>query len=181
MGKSANELALRDPALAALMGVAGSDFGSEDSFGDDDFGADWENDPMALIGADMGDEYGDDFGGHKRHGHPHKPHHPAMHPAHAKILREHAMRAKHNAARGLLLEPNKYSSVKVERYSFSVNATITALGTAGALTGSNSPDVNFRPQRVTANVVSPGMVTLSDLRVANVSFSVGGLLDAWQF
>ena len=29
MGKNANELALRDPAAAALLGVIGSDFGDE--------------------------------------------------------------------------------------------------------------------------------------------------------
>jgi hypothetical protein len=79
------------------------------------------------------------------------------------------------------LEPNKYSDLKLERYTFAVNATITALGTAGALSGSNSPDVNFRPQRVTCNVDAPGLVFISDARVANVSFTVGGSIDAWQW
>jgi hypothetical protein len=81
----------------------------------------------------------------------------------------------------MLLEPNKYSDLKVERYTFAVNATITALGTAGSLSGSNSPDVNFRPQRATTNVVSPGMVFITDGRVANVSFTVGGNIDAWTW
>ena len=87
----------------------------------------------------------------------------------------------HREKRAMLLEPNKGSDLKVERYTFSINATILSLGTAQALSGSNSPDVNFRPQRVTANVVSPGMVLITDIRVANVSFSVGGMIDAWQF
>jgi len=182
MGKKANELAMRDPALAALLGVVGSDFGAEPS----NFGGE------ATFGGTFGDDYGDDYAGDSWNGMfgADAPAAPApaavaatrgMHPAHAKIIHDHMQRTAHRNKRALLLEPNKYSDIKVEQYTFSVSATITALGTAGALTGSNSPDVNFRPQRATANVVSPGMVIFSDVRVANVSFTVGGLIDAWQW
>lgn len=84
------------------------------------------------------------------------------------------------SARVFLLEPNKYSDLKVERYTFAVNALIEEMGKPQVLTGSNSPDVNFRPQRVTANVTGPAVVMLGDARVANVSFIVGGEIDAWQ-
>jgi hypothetical protein len=170
MGKSARELASRDPALAALMGAVGSDFGAES---------------CAFAGdAQFGVDFGDDYAGDSWNGDPAPAAAPAprgMHPAHAKIIQDHMQRTAHRNKRALLLEPNKYSDLKVEQYTFSISAVITNLGTAGALTGSNSPDVNFRPQRATANVVSPGMVLISDARVANVSFTVGGLIDAWQW
>lgn len=200
MGKDANELAMRDPAAAALFGVIGSDFGNESHAlvrapqaepvlytGPDmaDFGVDFGDDEYDMGFTDIGVDFGVDFGqdapatstavvqaAAAQHG---------ATPQGRAIIAQHMQKQQHRNARAMLLEPNKYSDIKVERYTFSINATITALGTAGALSGSNSPDVNFRPQRVTSNVVSPGMVTLSDIRVANVSFTVGGIIDAWQF
>jgi hypothetical protein len=191
MGKSANELAMRDPALAALMGVSGSDFGSEEPVlytgVDADFGSDAGDWDEAY---DMGfTDIGVDFGADISFGADAAPSNGAAAAAAAHgatpqgraIIAQHVQKQAHRNSRAMLLEPNKYSDLKVERYTFAVNATITALGTAGALGGSNSPDVNFRPQRVTANVVSPGMVLISDGRVANVSFTVGGSIDAWQW
>ena len=189
MGKNANELALRDPAAAALLGVIGSDFGDESTMIADgsDFGVDFGDDEYDMGFTDIGVDFGADisFGADApaasgamvqaaaaQHG---------ATPQGRQIIAQHMQKQAHRNNRALLLEPNKYSDLKVERYTFSISQTITALGTAGALSGSNSPDVNFRPQRVTANVVSPGMVTLSDVRVANVSFTVGGLIDAWQW
>lgn len=189
MGKGANELAMRDPAAAALFGVMGSDFGNESEpellVGAADFGGDFGDDEYdgGFAAVDMGVDFGADisFGA------------DAVAPAAAAaaahgatpqgraIIAQHMQKQQHRNSRAMLLEPNKYSDLKVERYTFSATATITALGTAGALSGSNAPDVNFRPQRATTNVVSPGMVTLTDVRVANVSFTVGGLIDAWQW
>lgn len=213
MGKSANELAMRDPAAAAFYGLTGADFGYESTDdvvlfdGDDQFGS--ENVRFGDEAYDGGfsdiDYAGDDatsgwspgydedvtFGAEP----PHPGHHPGHHPAHPHqaahhhgataqgraIIAAHLRKQAHRNHRAMLLEPNKYSDLKVERYTFAVNATITALGTGGGISGSNSPDVNFRPQRVTANVVSPGMVFITDARVANVSFTVGGQIDAWQW
>jgi hypothetical protein len=170
MSKKSNEIAMRDPALAALMGVNGDDMGYEvdasfepDQFmGEDDFGASFGDDEDWLEGESI-------FGAV-----------PAAPPA-AAIVRQHQHRSMHRNRRMLLLEPNKYSDLKVERYTFSVTVTISTLGTAQAISGSNSPDVNFRPQRVTANVPSPAFVLITDARVANVSFTVGGSIDAWQW
>jgi hypothetical protein len=195
MGKSANELAMRDPAQAAFYGITGSDMGYE---GDE--AASYEE-PVLYTGgeSDFGVDFGDDenydqgfteFAGDTQFGGPPPPaaaphhaaaaHHGAT-PQGRAIIAAHLRKQAHRDHRAMLLEPNKYSDLKVERYSFSIVTTITALGTAGALSGSNSPDVNFRPQRVTSNVVSPGMVLISDARVANVSFTVGGMIDAWQW
>jgi hypothetical protein len=217
MGKSAKELALRNPAAAALYGLMGSDFGTEvasepemfSGEGDADFGVDFGDEAYDGGFADLGDMGenlnpwglgeenlgGSDFGADVRFGEEHHPHHPGhpghpgRHPAHhhgatpegRAIIAHHMRKQEHRNRRAMLLEPNKYSDLKVERYTFSINANIPSLGTPAVLTASNAPDVNFRPQRVTANVVSPGMVLISDARVANVSFTVGGQLDAWTW
>ena len=194
MGKKASDLAMRDPALAALMGVDGmTDFGTEENFslgGEADFGVE------SIFGADWDEMDGEDAMGlssifgvdaaapaavHPAHvAHPHHPlHHP--NPAAQRIIAMHMKRNKHRSQRALLLEPNMHSELKIERYTFSVNDVILALGTSQALTASGAPDVNFRPEQVTINVVSPGMILITDGRVANVSFTVGGTLDAWQF
>ena len=57
MGKSANELAMRDPAQAAFYGITGSDMGYE---GDES--ASYEE-PVLYTGgeADFGVDFGDDF------------------------------------------------------------------------------------------------------------------------
>jgi len=229
MGRNAMELAARDPARAALMGVLGADFGADFgcepelntgaasfggvAFGYDDeveFGGDYEDaydqgfnqgigaleplqgpwtygaslPPVQPTWTDGASFAGYAFGVDPATGAPAAPAAAMPHPASPQgraIIAQHMQKMAHRNSRALLLEPNKYSDLKVERYTFAVNATITALGTTGALSGSNSPDVNFRPQRATTNVVSPGMVTISDARVANVSFTVGGSIDAWQW
>lgn len=194
MGRNAHELAMRNAALAALVGLDEADFGidytgvtgSEDAvFGTQaDFGVDIEDYGLNVDDPDldMSGVSDADFGagsfdtvlaatGAKA----------AMAPATHTIVMKHVAQQQKRAKRLSLINPNAGSDVKVGRYKFAVNATITALGTAGALSGSNSPDVHFRPERVTCNVVSPGMVTLSDARIANVSFIVGGNIDAWDF
>lgn len=194
MAKYTNDLASRDAAYAALMGATGDNFGTEDEvvlytgapagFGGD-FGDDLYDGGFAdvlagesMFGADI--TFGADDPSVAAAPAVAAAQHGAT-PQGRAIIAQHVQKQAHRNSRALLLEPNKYSDLKVERYTFAINATITALGTAGALSGSNSPDVNFRPQRVTANVVSPGMILISDGRVANVSFTVGGNIDAWQW
>lgn len=163
-----NELVMRDPALAALLGIdAGSDFGGEFGFG---FGDDSAG-PTALSGALT---------------------HPAVQAALAataqRPTQQQALNAwhsqnmakAHGAARSSILNPNEGSDVKVERYTFSVNQTLS-LGTAAAIDANNQPDTNFRPQRVTMNAPNYGFATISEIKVANVSVTVGGTNDAYQF
>ena len=80
----------------------------------------------------------------------------------------------------MLLEPNKGSTVKVERYAFSVSTDLVT-GTASSFSEANSPDVTFRPQRITANVPHEGLVIVDGIRVANVNVTVGGVFDAFDF
>lgn len=198
MGRNANELAMRNAALASLMGVSEADFGydySDVTGGEDavfgaqaDFGVDIEDygynvsDPdlsmSGLTDADFGAGVDLSAIGAAANA---RAAAAAAHPAVQAIVAKHAAGQMKRAKRLSLINPNAGSDVKVGRYKFAVNTTITALGTAGAISGSNSPDVHFRPERITCNVVSPGMVTLNDARIANVSFIVGGNVDAWDF
>jgi len=180
MGRNGREIAMRDPALAALMGVMGSDFGDEEVY--DDLGEpDLFEGETTFGGISFGDE-DDDVGLDSIFGAA-APAAAMTNPAVAqRIVQHHMQKRAHRDRRLLLLEPNKYSEVKVERYTFSVSQVISTLGTAQTLGPvSNSPDVNFRPQRVTCNSPSPGFVLIAEGRVANVSFTVGGTIDSWQF
>lgn len=163
-------LALRDPALALLVGaLAGSDFGAEV---DSDFGGDFE------FGDDMGFEFGDDYGAEAS-----IASQALSRPSQAQIQQlwtRAAQEQQQTERRAMLLEPNKRSRIKVERYTFAVNQDV-ALGTAESLDMSGQPDTNIRPQRVTANAPVPGFATFSEIKVANVSVGVGGTLDAFQF
>jgi hypothetical protein len=66
------------------------------------------------------------------------------------------------------------SDLSVERYSFSLSGNFV-LGTAGTFGTdfSGSPDTDFRPQIITANAPAPGFSYLSNLKMANVSVTVG--------
>jgi len=183
MRPNASILAMRDPALAAILGAfSGGNFGSERSrshagqadFGDeDDFGDDMGDDVGDDAGAEFGDDYGAEFGAAA----------VVRRPTQAAMIR--AWRARRAAnrrthRRELLLEPNKGSTQKVERYSFSVNQALV-LGTAAAIVASGNPDTTIRPQRVTMNAPTMGFATVTEIKVANVAVTVGGIGDAFEY
>lgn len=164
---NAKSLALRDGALAALLGAVatadfGSDFGADfgDDFGADDFGA---------------DDFGDDFG--------------ADAPAAPKPTAQAAMQAwQEKKARTMgakrrlqMLNPNADSAVKIERYVFPISQNVV-LGAATALTLTGNPDVTIRPQRVVMNAPCAGFATISTMQVSNISVQIGGgALDAFFY
>lgn len=164
---TARDLALRDPALAAIVGaIPGSNFGAARA--EADFGGDLSGED------DLGVEFGDDvdFGAARRGG-------PSQAQLHALWLK-HSAQAAHSQRRAMLLEPNKGSTSKIGRYSFSINQSLV-LGTASAVSASGQPDTNIRPQRVQMNAPSAGFVTISEMKVANVSVTVGGTADAIEY
>jgi hypothetical protein len=164
----ASELAMRDPALAALTGAMGDDFGAD--FGDDfDLGAEFGVDATSQIVAQVQAATAV----------------PRPTPAAMQSLwtQYHQQKAKGDRRKDLL-DPNEGSAHKIERYSFSLNATITSLGTPQAnLNASGQPDVRFRPEQFTVNAPSVGFILISDIRMANVSVTVGGgaTEDAFNF
>lgn len=181
MRPTARQLALRDPAAAALMGLVGgrdADFGSDFGWGDADMGDDY-GDPY---GAEFGDEddiwgedvdFGADFGAAKK-----KPPAQAMAKAYMAAKAKKAKTAK----RAQLLEPNRGSAAKIERYSFTLS-TALVLGTASSISNlTGSPDVDVRAQRFVTNAPVPGFITLSLVKFANVTINVGpGVEDAFDY
>lgn len=188
MRPNANQLAMRDPAAAILLGaIAGADFGAEDaSFGNEfgsfgaDFGDDWGADfgsTFAPAGDFGDDDMGADFGAAVAAGAMVKPTPQQM----AQMYVKGVAKAKKTASRKNLLEPNAGSSAKVERYSFAISQAIT-IGTAVAINMTGSPDVDIRPQRVVCNAPAPMYVFLSLIKVANVTVTVGpGVEDAFDY
>ena len=214
-----HQLAMRDPALAALLGVlpaGGSDFGYEQR--GYDRRPHWEREQHQLAAYDQnlwqnqqayvpqapatfapGYEFGAGEtvvpgamtapGGHPGHmgGHHLHPHHP-MHPANQAqmlaIWNEHHTRRMHTDRREMLLEPNRGSATKIERYSFALNSDQFTLGGAFGqlLTGlSNRPTVTIRPQRMVTNAPVPGFAYVDNVLVSNVSATVGQSEDAFNF
>lgn len=98
----------------------------------------------------------------------------------AALWARHAAGSARTRSREALLEPNKGSTVKVERYTFSVSDDVVA-GTAKTISVSNQPDTTIRPQRVTCNAPTPGFFIIDSIRVANVNVTVGGVIDAFDF
>lgn len=172
---NSRELAMRDPASAALFGLIPSgSFGGESSFGND-----WAGD----VGFGFGDDHGFGFGAAPAP-HPAAPHHipqPTQQQAMA-LWHKHHTQAAHTSHREMILEPNKHSTVKIERYRFPLNQTIV-LGTAIAINMSSQPDCKIRPQRLTSNAPVPMFATLAEIKVANVAVTIGGgnSVDAFEF
>lgn len=180
MRPNSSQLALRDPAAAALLGLigaSGSNFGA-------DFGADFgygDFSPMGSDGTDMmvGAEFGDDYSAWGAEFGAAAARAPAPNPQ--QLLALHNKQVAKAAAtnrRASLLEPNKHSDVKVERYSFGLSQAIT-IGTPVAISLSGNPSVDIRPQRICTNVPGPNFVFLNLIQVANVVVTVGnGVEDA---
>ena len=117
--------------------------------------------------------------------------HPAVHHGmHQGVHHGHHM-ARHwemqnpssTMSRTLLLDPNRDSIVKVERYSFSFSpSTNLVLGTASNITPfTQQPSTSIKGQRVIMNAPVPGFVLVSSLQVANVNVLVGGTEDAFTY
>lgn len=172
-------LAMRDPALAALMGAdGGDDFGADarDAFspgGAYDFGQD-------PYGGYMGYEFGADV--------------PAgvastmatsvaPRPTADQLMQvwnQHHLKLHKMNQRVGLLDPNGDSPLKVEGYDFSLEFDF-ALGTGGAFNVSDSPDTVLKPIKITANVPTPNIVLLNEIKVANVDILIGGAQDAFNY
>jgi hypothetical protein len=202
-----HDMARRDPALAVLMGaIAGFDFGgvapmvpSNPAYGfGSDYGWGWgfgagapaapppAAHPAAAVHAAMAHM--------PQMFHPHPAAHPAVHhpaahalhpahPAHPANAAAAWTNPTSTAARTMLLDPNRDSTVKVERYSFSFSpASKLVLGTASDMgTFTQQPSTSIKGQRVLANAPIEGFVLLSTLQIANVNVFVGGTEDAFNY
>ncbi len=159
------DLAMRDPSLAALVGaVEGSDFGNDDPSFAGEFSGDFGQDGGFFAGPFFGADAAI----------------PAPTAAEAiSVWKQHKMQEAHTQRRTGLLNPNEHSTKKVERYSLTLGQDVT-VGTPASFSINKSPDTELRGQRITTNVVSPGFILLSEIKVANVSVTQGDELDASQ-
>lgn len=175
MRPKANDLALRDPAMAALVGIIpfAGDFGAEAAPVDTaDFGRDDEDD-------DDDDDWGAEFGAVQAVARVATPKPTAAKVA--KVWDKHAQGQALAMRRELLLDPNKGSALKVDDYSLDMDQTLT-LGTAAALSLSDLPSVFIRPTAIIMNAPTPGFCLISEIKVANASVTVGaGNQDAFNF
>lgn len=201
MRPTSRQLAMRDPALMALFGLAQSEaapasMGSDSDFGND-FGSEFGGGRNGFGNEYYG--YGGDFGADPSPApmmpaalavpvtHPAHPLHPANHANTMAVLHKHAQATARTEHREMLLDPNKGSSTKVERYSFSIavsndiTGTALSIGSPATFSASNQPSVTIRPQRFVTNSPAAGVFLLNNLQVANVNAFVGDVEDAYNF
>lgn len=198
MGPSSHDLAARDPAMAILMGamaVAGADFGGAPVDFGNDYSTAYGQDYSAAYGFGLASAYdpslnigwGWGFGAPPAAPaapHPLARHAPPPHPAVAAAAwAHHPANPSSTHSRSFLLDPNRDSTIKVQRYSFSFSPTANlVLGTASSLgTFTQNPSTSIKPQRVITNAPQPGFVTLTTLQIANVNVFVGGAEDAFAY
>jgi hypothetical protein len=188
---NAQSLALRDPAMAAIMGlIAASNFGHEPVFAQDVSerfapGDEADADYGSEFGADFGAAFGADFGALAQRTHAGRTaHHTPTPTAEQAMQLWHAHHAKLHAenSRSALLEPNKGLSKKIERYNMQVSDTFV-FGTPKTFTGlTTRPTVDFRPQVLFMNAPTPMFAFVSAILVANVNTFVGqGEEDAFDY
>ncbi len=150
---NARNLAMRDPALAALVGIeTGADFGMD-----------------APYPGDFNGDFGYDFGAE-----------PTPQEALELWRKQQGQVATGRAA---YLKPNAGYAEKIQRYAFTIApAANPAFGVAAALLMQGNPRVTIRPQRVVSNVPAPGLATFATLEIANVNAFVGaGATDGFVF
>lgn len=89
------------------------------------------------------------------------------------------------ASRTALLDPNRDSAVKVERYSFSWSPAAPLVLGGGAPvaipTFTQQPSTSIKGQRLLMNAPVPGFVQITTLQIANVNVLVGAAEDAFTY
>jgi hypothetical protein len=174
MRPTSHQLARRDPALAARIGALPSaDFGygarggaqrrpRSASFGDMGFGFGFGDDHPAALAP-----RGHSLSGEQQ-----------------RALHHHELMQHHTMNRAMLLDPNRYSTIKVQGYSFSLNAPAAGfflMGIAAPFNVTLQPNSKIRPKRMVSNAPAPMMITLSAVQIANVNVLTGASDDAFIY
>lgn len=185
---SARTLSRRDMAVAAAIGVIGADGAG--------FGYERNNRPRSSFGGGFGGgrRMGGGFGfgadpaaalaGTDVNAPPNDPSHP-LHPQNRAMvmatLAQAQMQREHTDSRAVMMNPNGNSTLKVERYDFSLTQQLT-LGTAlPNFSVAKQPTVTIRPQRYTTNAPLAMFVLLSQIQTGNVQAIVGDSTDAFTY
>jgi hypothetical protein len=180
MRPNVSSLAMRRPALAALIGIhpAEGHFGSERtprnraSFGGFGFGyddAEYGVDVAELDPLGTGSHLATDSRMLSR---------DDRELASAARLSE---RRRERAAQARMeLDPNHGQTLKLGHYSFGLAQALT-IGLAASIFISDSPSTTMRIKNVVMNVPQVAFVTLNSLLIANVAVTVGGAEDAYAY
>jgi len=175
MRPKSHDLVMRDPALAAILGlshVAQADFGAEGRLGQA-----WSSRELANLDAEHGAfqnarqldidasmlRRADSESTMERH-------------LAAKLARQRDATAERLA----LLDPNAHSLEKIGKYTFSVNQTIV-FGASEGLSMTNSPTTDIKPERLIFNAPCFGFATISGVQIGNTSVIIGGSEDAGNY
>jgi hypothetical protein len=159
----------------------GADFGDDygNDFGDD-YGSDFGDEVAAEIAAEFGAEAGAAVQTALAARAP-AAMTRASTPAIQAFNKMRAVQAR-SARRGMLLDPNKGSTVKVENYELPMSEAIV-IGTSQPFTAlSTTPQTEFKPNGLVTNAPQPGFAFLQDIKAANVSASVSNFVtDAYNY
>lgn len=159
MRPTSTDLVQRDLASASLLGLVGSP----------DFGADGDyslaNLSSRLAGRDVG------------HG---MFHNAGLLDSDAQALRRAQRREEKTEERLSLLYPNRGSDEHIGRYSFSLYQELT-LGAAEAISMTNNPLTDIRPDRLVMNAPCYGFALINVIQAGNLSILVGSIEDAFNY
>ena len=97
-----------------------------------------------------------------------------------QMLVGNLIRTLSTSKRELLLDPNRWSKIKIERYDFSLNALII-IGRKERITVSLRPGVAFRPQKLIVNAPCPGFIYITLIQIANLQCNVGESIDGFSY
>lgn len=98
-----------------------------------------------------------------------------------RVLGEHVRMQRATMERALLLDPNRYSTIKVYGYSFSLTVPLVMGTEKQYFEETLQPNSKIRPKRMVTNVEAPRMIELSSVQVANVNVLIGMEEDAYIY
>ena len=197
MRPSTSDLAMRRPALAALLGTLPSEghFGAEStSFGgfglEDELAGEFGfGDDGRMTAAAAGDSHFDT--GRGRGG----PDIEVAKGAFENLIQQRnadqrglsryqhlaALREERTARHHMVLDPNHGQTLKLGKYSFGLASAPITVGLASGLYMSDSPATTIRTKALVMNAPQVGFVTVSTVLIANVAVTVGGVEDAFSY
>jgi hypothetical protein len=169
MRPNAHQLAKRDPALMAVLGLevlgrGQADFGGEFSeFGIDDSQLARQDVERGMyvnashLDRDVGDI------------------------SHLRRIADLARRQQQDTERRLeLLDPNRGSTEKIERFTFSLNQELV-LGIAEAISMTNNPTTDIKPEKLLFNAPCFNFALINVMQIGNLSVIIGGFEDAANY
>jgi hypothetical protein len=110
------------------------------------------------------------------------PHTGRPHPAQIAAAWQKQNKAQvHTDMRESLLDPNRHSTTKVERYSFSITNALVLNVASNLANMTLQPNTAIRPQRVIMNAPTPNFVLVTSILIANVNIFVGSTEDAFTY